>query len=449
MLRVATTHPLARGWMGLLLPMVIGSVSCESTDPPTSGSTGGLTLVTSTAGIQPDDDGYTIMVDGTAHGTVGPNERQTVPGIDAGSHAVELSNIEFNCATLGQFTQTVSVASDTDAVVEYSVACDAVSRSRIAFVRDQIFEQAEVMVMNADGSDISSLKDSLGAVYPHGVLLPPVSWSSDGNRVAFTRADGGLYATTGVGTEVVQLAPSGASPLWSEDGRKVAFLAAESGTELCCRDIFVAESDGSAVRQVTDGLSLLDYDFAANGNLLVYAEPNENYTRYALVVIHPDGTGRREIPTPGVCCPELPKLSPDGSKVAYFAYPDEQGANGPGYEIYVSPTDGSGAAIAVSNNPGDDWWPVWSPDGTRIAFGSTAAGASFGPGRLRVINADGTGQIDLSPAENVWEPAWSPDGTRIAYSGSVGHVFVANADGSGRTELTPNMDSSRPVWTGR
>jgi Tol biopolymer transport system component len=449
MARVATTHPLARGWMGLLLPMVIGSVSCESTDPTTSGSTGGLTLVTSTAGVQPDDDGYTIMVDGTAHGTIGPNERQTVPGIDEGSHAVELSNIEFNCATLGQFTQTVSVVSDTEAVVEYSVACDAVTRSRIAFVRDRDKAQAEVMVMNADGSDVSSLKDSLGAVYPLRKLLPSVSWSADGNRVAFTRADGGLYATTGAGTEVVQLAPVGTSPLWSEDGRKVAFLAAESGTELCCWDIFVAESDGSAVAQVTEGLTLLDYDFAANGSLLVYAQPNENYTIYVLFVIHPDGTGKREIPTPGVCCPQLPKLSPDGTKVAYFAYPEAQGDDGPGYEIYVSPTDGSGAAIAVSNNPGGDWWPVWSPDGTRIAFGSGAAGASFGPGGLRVVNADGTGQIDLTPAENVSEPAWSPDGTRIAYLGSGGHVFVANADGSGRTELTPNMDSSQPTWTGR
>jgi Tol biopolymer transport system component len=449
MSRVGTTHPLARGWMGLLLPVVIGSVSCDRTDPTTNGSTGGLTLVTSTAGIQPDDDGYTIMLDGKAQGTIGPNDRQTVLGIDQGSHAVELSNIEFNCATLGQFTQTVSVASDTDAVVEYSVACDAVSRSRIAFVRDRDLAQAEVMVMNADGSDVSSLKDSLGAVHPPGMLLPPVSWSADGNRVAFTRADGGLYATTGVGTEVVQLAPAGTSPLWSEDGRKVAFLAAEPGTEVCCWDIFVAESDGSAVAQVTDGLTLLDYDFAANGSLLVYAEPNENYTDYALVVIRPDGTGRRELPTPGVCCLRLPRLSPDGSKVAYAAYPDDQVANGPGNEIYVSPTDGSGAAIAVSNNPGDDFWPVWSPDGARIAFVSDPAGTSFSPGRLRVVNADGTGQIDLTPDESVWEPVWSPDGTRIAYSGSVGHVFVANADGSGRTELTPNMNSSRPTWTGR
>src|SRR5205814_7660976 len=256
-------------------------------------------------------DGYTIMVDGTPHGTIGPNDRQTVAGIDAGSHAVELSGIEFNCATLGQFTRTVSVTSDTEAVVDYSVACDAASRSRVAFVRDKDFEQAEVIVMNADGSDVTSLKDSLGAVYPR-TFLPPVSWSADGNRVAFSRADGGLHATTADGTGVVRLAPAGTSPLWSEDGRKVAFLAAGPGPEACCSNIFVAESDGSAVARVTDGLSLLDYDFAANGSLLVYV--GDAATPTSLSVVRPDGTGQREIAPPGVCCPQLPSLSPDGTK---------------------------------------------------------------------------------------------------------------------------------------
>ena len=102
-------------------------------------------------------------------------------------------------------------------------------------------------------------------------------------------------------------------------------------------------------------------------------------------------------------------LSSDGSQVAYYAYPGKQDVDGPGYEIYVAPTDGSGAAIS--------------------------------------------GQVVLTSADApVWEPAWSPDGTRIGYSRVVGgdaHIFVANADGSGSTDITPNMDSSRPTWTGR
>ena len=66
-------------------------------------------MVTATAGVKPDHDGYTVMVDGTAHGSIGPNDSVAVAGIDGASYDVELSDIEFNCATLGQFTRTVSV----------------------------------------------------------------------------------------------------------------------------------------------------------------------------------------------------------------------------------------------------------------------------------------------------------------------------------------------------
>ena len=83
---------------------------------------------------------------------------------------------------------------------------------------------------------------------------------------------------------------------------------------------------------------------------------------------------------------------------------------------------------------------------------SSAPGTVFGPGSLHAVNADGTGQIILTPADYAWEPAWSPDGSRIAYTGDGGsqaHIFVANADGSGRVDVTPDAESSRPIWTGR
>ncbi len=116
------------------------------------------------------------------------------------------------------------------------------------------------------------------------------------------------------------------------------------------------------------------------------------------------------------------------------------------YEIFVSPTNGSGPPLNVSNNPGDDWSPEWSPDGSRIAFINGAPGAFFNPGRLKVVNVDGSGQLTLTPADNVWEPSWSPDGTRIAYSAADGQLYVANTDGSGRV---PVANGGRSTWTGR
>jgi Tol biopolymer transport system component len=446
---VARLYRLAPGWMGPLLLVVMGGVSCESSAPGTGGSTSGLALVTTTAGIQPDQDGYTIIVDGNARGTVGANDSVTVAGIEAGPHSVELADVEFNCATLGQFTRSVSVEEDAETVVDYSIACDTVSRSRIALVRG-LDLSVEVFVMNADGSDATSLKTSLGAVFPQGGdALPPVSWSADGNRVAFVRADGGLYVANADGTGLIQIALTGTSPIWSENGRKVAFLAVDPiGSEGCCRSIFVAESDGSAVTQVTHDRSISHYDFAANGSMLAY-EWFERQSR--LFVIRPDGTGEREIAPPGACCFQLPSLSPDGTKVAYTAAPDVQGDNGPGSEIYVSPTDGGGPAIDLSNSPGNEYWPVWSPDGSRIAFVSSAPGSGFVLGSLHVVNADGTGHINLTPLDQAMDPAWSPEGTRIAYTGVVDnhvHVFVANSDGSGRTDITPDSDSYLPTWTG-
>ena len=440
---------MRRDWLGLLLLAAFGTTSCDSTDPGT-GSPGGLSLVTSTAGIQPDADGYTILVDGTAAGTIGSNDSLTVEGLDPGSHAVELGDIEFNCATLGQFTRTISLASDAGAVVDYDVACDAVERSRIAFVRYPQPSVAEVTLMNADGSGLVSLEDSLGVAVPE-LNLPSVSWSSDGSRMAFTRLDGVLLATTGEGGDAVQLAPLGLWPKWSGDGRQVVFMAPDVLGQPCCWDIFVAESDGSGVRQLTNGLSLDWYDFAENGSLIVY--PTDPVTTRSLSFIRPDGTGYREFAVPGISFYQLPSLSPDGSKVAYTGYPVAQGPDGSGYEVYVSSTDGSGVAVNVSNNPGEDWWPVWSPSGDRIAFVSAPPGAGFGLGSIHVVNPDGTDQITLSPPDmGVWQPAWSPEGTRIAYTGSVGsdpHVFVANADGSGRNDITPDVPASLPTWTGR
>jgi len=59
------------------------------------------------------------------------------------------------------------------------------------------------------------------------------------------------------------------------------------------------------------------------------------------------------------------------------------------------------------------------------------------------MNADGTGQIDLTnnPASDR-KPVWSPDGTKIAFyslSDSNNEVYVMNADGSGQVNVTNNV----------
>src|SRR6185436_2023005 len=81
-------------------------------------------------------------------------------------------------------------------------------------------------------------------------------------------------------------------------------------------------------------------------------------------------------------------------------------------EIYVMNGDGSGL-INLTNDPSDDYLPVWSPDGKRILFSSTRDGNW----EIYMMNADGSAQTNLTnnPA-NDGDMNWSPDGTQIVFN---------------------------------
>lgn len=90
--------------------------------------------------------------------------------------------------------------------------------------------------------------------------------------------------------------------------------------------------------------------------------------------------------------------------------------------------------------------PVWSPGGNQIAFQSERAGAAD----VWVVNADGTGERNLTgdlDADAV-SPGWSPDGSRIVF-GSGGEVWTMTSDGSGKKALTDTELASavNPSWS--
>ena len=112
-------------------------------------------------------------------------------------------------------------------------------------------------------------------------------------------------------------------------------------------------------------------------------------------------------------------------------------------EIYVVNADGTDLT-RLTDTPGAEGEPVWSPDGQRIAFLY---------GDIYVMNADGTDRTQITDIsagkENI---AWSPDGQRILFrvvfsrtSNARGWViYVVNADGTGITQLTTTYTQGPP-----
>ncbi len=164
-----------------------------------------------------------------------------------------------------------------------------------------------------------------------------------------------------------------------------------------------------------------------------------------IVVMNADGTNQTNL-TYGL----YPVWSPDGSKIAFAR---------PGYEydsnIYVINADGSNLKQLTFIEPGDvaGHQSAWSPDGKKIAL-VLSFGVGFGAG-IGLIDADGGYPSTLHVGFYYQgKPAWSPDGTRLAIVASSNNssqpancVFVMNADGSGMTCVANGVPGSHVAWS--
>lgn len=116
------------------------------------------------------------------------------------------------------------------------------------------------------------------------------------------------------------------------------------------------------------------------------------------------------------------------------------------YEIVTRKIDGSDPR-RLTKNIVMDHYPVWSPDGGRIAFARTAQGQGIPEGEpvgVVVAAADGSDQRTIT---NHWASsiAWSPDGEYLSFE-SGGAAYTIGVDGSNLTRLSDTV-LEVPVWS--
>jgi dipeptidyl aminopeptidase/acylaminoacyl peptidase len=114
-----------------------------------------------------------------------------------------------------------------------------------------------------------------------------------------------------------------------------------------------------------------------------------------------------------------PRISPDGSRVAFVVTAVDREANEYRGAIWVAPLDGSAEPRPFTSGERRDTNPRWSPDGNWLAFASNR-GDEKTPMNLYVIPAVGGEARKLTDQkESVEEISWSPDSKRIVFGARV------------------------------
>ncbi|PRB16557.1 serine hydrolase [Microbacterium sp. MYb62] len=112
--------------------------------------------------------------------------------------------------------------------------------------------------------------------------------------------------------------------------------------------------------------------------------------------------------------PEQPALSPDGSRIAFVVRTTDREGDRDTRALWQVPT--SGGAPAPLTHATSDSTPVWSPDGSQLAF----LRAQDGPGQIWLLPAAGGEARSLTSLPlGAGAPAWSPDGARLAFTAPV------------------------------
>jgi TolB protein len=179
----------------------------------------------------------------------------------------------------------------------------------------------------------------------------------------------------------------------------------------------------------------------ANGKIAFYSNRDGTTQIY---VMNSDGSGVAKLTnSPGEN--SYPAWSPDGQRIVFESTrddPNPAGCTSCKHELYVMNADGT-SQVRLTNSPDYNSHPTWSPDGKRIAWLSVPC---TGCQQIHVMNADGSGQVTIADG---FDPAWSPDGQKIAFASRFWDIYSMNPDGTGQVDLTnsPNWYERAPDWS--
>jgi TolB protein len=215
-------------------------------------------------------------------------------------------------------------------------------------------------------------------------------------------------------------------------------------------EIYSMDAKGDSVKNLSCNKAT-DYSFGytPDGKLVFYSNREGNDEVYLQ-----DADGKKVTNlTNNPAADRIAAVSPDGKRIAFSSNRDNKTS-----ELYVMDVDGKNVTRLTNNDNFEDA-PYWSPDGTKIIFSkdikpvNDTAPHVTSNGEIFSMNADGSTVLRLTNRPGFdGGPQFSPDGSKIAFYGKDENgnyeIFIMNADGSNVTNLTEDeMEDYSPSWS--
>jgi dipeptidyl aminopeptidase/acylaminoacyl peptidase len=276
-------------------------------------------------------------------------------------------------------------------------------------------------------------------------------WSPDGALLSFTSQRGDDDNTTwfvrvfGPGGEAFHIEGVRAAPVWSADGEWIAYLAIAEATDSDEREGWIAPDALSNTLDPGrfDGRVVTSIRYKADGTMSVRPHFSAHESTDVYLVSAEGGVPRKLTDLP-FDKSDVRWLS-DGRTIYFSGDANQHDESNKVLtkDIWaVRLADGS--VVDLTPDPGSESWPSPSPDGTRLAFVSTAErGAEHD---LMVVDLGSDGRLVTAPVNLTedWDldpgaPHWSADGLSILFSAAVGgnrHLFRVPAAGGPVAQVT-------------